>query len=274
MFIVFYRRFYILLFLVWLAAVAGLVIFAVWGSMTNFLHEVRSEGLFRSSALVNATQPANINHPVGQGNKTSPFRRTLKVAHKGPDSSREEESVPAPLHAAKKAPAQDVELASQPFVSTEEPAVLQGIECVPAEQHVIVRLQTSCSVGKVTAFYMEQPQGLVVDLHGNWRFLPPRVQDGLPGFIRKIVLGRHDTYLRIVLYYKGAIQDTSRVPQREHRANGLDIHIKTGALQPVRKQAPQQVPQANSTTQQMSTTTTSDMQNRTQGLSQAQRAAQ
>lgn len=228
---VFYRRFYILLFLIWLGAVSGLFVLSVWGNFDTFIRDFS----FYTRMAENGT-PAVVNgsQTFVQAAEEEVTSVRREVVHEVRKVEREvEEFFEGNETEQKTDPIQEEikqDLAANrtqtvPKKSTGSIGTLDVLEFTHTETEFLARLQTSSEVGRVTYFWLDKPSKLVVDLRGKWSYEVPRVTDFISGFVGQVVLGRHTDRLRLVFNFRDPKEKKGPSPQLIHTPQGLDIVV-------------------------------------------------
>lgn len=250
MLMIFYRRFYILLFLIWLAATVGIFVLSVWGDFDKFVHD------FREIVEV-GTKPVDLNAT----DQDMAVRTADKLVHKvqvARDTVRQkvvDEVVSGAVAEVTAEVAKDVRAVEKvlgmkpaapgvPMARVEARAeTLLG----QARQHagagellsmafsgegdrITAHLTTSKPVDKVTAFWLPDPTRLVVDLRGEWKNLSPRISRFGEGFLYRVVIGMHSDRLRLVFKFSDAKAPLGERPGLIHTDQGLDIVVDDPAM--------------------------------------------
>jgi len=240
---IFYRRFYILLFLVWLVATAGLFVLSVWGDfgtfVTDFKEIVRVGG--EEDELVLAT-------------KDTVAQATDKALHKA-QVARDvvRKKVSGEVHAVEEAVEEGVEKVFKVKVHVSgddqvEKIVEHKAQSIlkQARQHkgagklaaisftekgdqLVAHLKTSKSVGKVTRFWLDNPTRLVVDLRGDWKNATSRVSRFADSFMYRVIIGMHPDRLRVVFKFEDSKAPAGELPELIYTDDGLDIVVENPA---------------------------------------------
>ncbi|WP_320006562.1 hypothetical protein [Maridesulfovibrio sp.] len=225
---VFYRRFYILLFLVWLGAVSCMFVLAVWGNFDSFFYHFKQpvQMLANSSSVVNGSQSLM---QVAEEEASSVRRDVVYEVHKVESEAERFFEANRTTSDMIKAEIQ-ADLAAngteQPTAADELPdgvGLLDKIEFTESGGEFLARLRTSREVGRVTYFRMENPARLVTDLRGSWRYSVARDTDFVSGFIEHVVLGRHSDRLRLVFHFRNRTADRISSPKLIRTPEGIDI---------------------------------------------------
>jgi hypothetical protein len=231
---VFYRRFYILLFLIWIGAVGSLFVLSVWGDFDAFIRdfnlqtarmengtdsEMNSTGAFIRAAEEDGTairrEVVHDVHKVEQD--VQHFFGDNTTAKAGADPIKKE--IQEDL-AAKSTPKQPEERGA-----VETVGVLDKLEFTHDDGQFLARLQTSREVGRVTYFWLYNPSKLVVDLRGKWRYSVHRLTDFNSGFVGQVVLGRHTDRLRLVFNFRDRDAKKGPAPKLIRTPRGLDVVV-------------------------------------------------
>jgi hypothetical protein len=86
--------------------------------------------------------------------------------------------------------------------------------------------QTNRAVPRPKVFFIAAPARWVVDVPGTWRNMARFNNSMDKGFIRRVVLGEHDGYLRIVFHFRDTDQSHPAQPPLITPGNhGLDIVV-------------------------------------------------
>jgi len=91
------------------------------------------------------------------------------------------------------------------------------------------RFQTDRPVAGAKIFFRSSPSIWVVDLPGRWRNAAPRINTVDQGNIRRVVIGEHPEFLRVVFYYRE--RDLPRpavAPRVTEKDNGFAVAIGGG----------------------------------------------
>lgn len=230
---IFYRRFYILLFLVWLVAVAGLFVLSVWGNFDTFVNDF--------SRIVQ----------MGAGNSTNGTDRepeVVQVVEKAGESIRREvvhevrtlekdinkafvrNKTTLPPDPVKQDIKRDLAGNRTAAVSahdsgTEGLGELTELDFTHTPEQFLARLKTTRKVGRVTYFWLDKPAKLVVDLRGKWGYSTRRVTDFIDGFVKQVVLGGHPDRLRVVFIFTDPKARRGKAPELIRTPEGLDILV-------------------------------------------------
>ena len=232
---VFYRRFYILLFLIWLGAVSGLFVLTVWGDFDTFISDFNkpAQMLFNGSSAVNGSETLM---QVATEEATSVRREVVHEVRKverdveqfieGNQTANQADSDPV-----KREIQEDLAANRTQGAPASKVGMLDNLEFTHTETEFLARLQTSLEVGRVTYFWPDKPSKLVVDLRGKWRYSVPRVTDFISGFVGQVVLGRHTDRLRLVFNFRNPEAEKGPSPQLIRTPQGLDIVVTEKAQQ-------------------------------------------
>ncbi len=242
---IFYRRFYILLFLIWLLAIAGLFVFSVWGDFGTFMidlnkiirtekTEIKSDFMIANgtNATGNQTQRGFDSNASGYEGAGNSVRR--KVVH---DIHVVEKDVEEFLGVKEPAPAPAVPKAviAQPAKKKNQPKpsgvvnVVNKIKFIPRDDSFLARLKTVEKAGRITHFWMAKPTRLVVDLRGKWKKDIRNVYRFKNNFINKIILGLHPDRLRLVFLFTEPDIAKGNSPAIAITPEGLDIIVDNPA---------------------------------------------
>jgi len=234
---VFYRRFYILLFLIWLGAVSCMFVLAVWGNFDSFIYDFRQPvRMFANNSIaVNGSQSLM---QVADEEIASVRREVVREVHK---VEREAEQFFAD-NATKQTNSSELikeeiqaDLAAnstkQSTAAKELPGgvgLLEKIEFTHSGEQFLARLRTTREVGRVTYFRMEKPARLVTDLRGRWRYEVPRKTEFVSGFIEQVVIGQHTDRLRLVFHFRNQTAGNISYPELIRTPEGIDIVLNNG----------------------------------------------
>ncbi|WP_421899629.1 hypothetical protein [Maridesulfovibrio sp.] len=238
---VFYRRFYILLFLIWLGVVSGLFVLTVWGDFDTFIRDFNQP----AQVIINGTSIVNGSQTLMQTAKEEVTSVRREVVHEvrkverdaeqfieGNQTTKTNASDPVKMDIQQDLAAanrtQGVPVSKGTAVSV---GMLDKLEFTHTETEFLARLQTSQEVGRVTYFWLDKPSKLVVDLRGKWRYSVPRVTDFISGFVGQVVLGRHTDRLRLVFIFRNPEAEKGPSPQLIRTPQGLDIVVTEKAKQ-------------------------------------------
>ena len=236
---VFYRRFYILLFLIWLGAVSCMFVLAVWGNFDSFIYHFKQpvQMLANGSSAVNGSQSLM---QVADEEVSSVRREVVYEVHEVESKAKQffegNETQQANSSDLIKAEIQ-ADLAAnstKQVVATEGlpegVGLLDQIEFTHSGVQFLARLGTSREVGRVTYFRMEEPARLVTDLRGSWRYSVPRKTEFVSGLIEQVVLGRHPDRLRLVFHFRNRTEDKISSPKLIRTPEGIDIVLNNGKM--------------------------------------------
>lgn len=236
---IFYRRFYILLFLVWLGATAGLFVLSVWGDFDTFVSD------FGQIVAVEQTQDPVVESGQDVLEKTS--EAIMHKAQVARDVVRKEirREVSAVEHEADTvyrevtgAKSSKVESPTMRQVEQRAEKLLQsvrkqeGVGKVTAisfsesPDRMVAHLKTSKPVEKVTVFWLDNPTRLVVDLRGEWKNMATRINRFQDSFMYRVILGMHPDRLRVVFKFNDPKTPKGKRPGLIHAENGLDIVVE------------------------------------------------
>ena len=246
---IFYRRFYILLFLVWLAATAGMFVFAVWGDLDTFVEDFSDVMHTEADPQVaNATEDivartadvvvhraqvaleAVEREVVGEVRRVEDAAETVyKVigAPKGGTSEKTAEPS-AKASAASQAESRAAALKSQSRQKTGT-GELKAIAFSETDDRLVAHLTTSRKADKITVFWLENPTRLVVDLRGDWKNTAQRINRFTDGFMYRVIVGMHPDRLRVVFKFSDPRTPVGERPPIVHTAKGLNIVVNDPA---------------------------------------------
>ncbi|WP_320173326.1 hypothetical protein [Maridesulfovibrio sp.] len=231
---VFYRRFYILLFLIWLGAVSGLFVLSVWGDFDTFIRDFNkpAQMLFNGTSAVNGSETLM---QVATEEATSVRREVVHEVRKverdveqfieGNQTANQADSNPVKREIQEDLAANRTQGVTVSKGTAGPVGMLDNLEFTHTETEFLARLQTSLEVGRVTYFWLDKPSKLVVDLRGKWRYSVPRVTDFVSGFVGQVVLGRHPDRLRLVFNFRNPEAEKGPSPQLIRTPQGLDIVV-------------------------------------------------
>lgn len=236
MLMIFYRRFYILLFLVWLLATGSVFVLTVWGDFDTFITVFQQVAKVEQGERA-AGQPAVTESEVVP-NETE---RVMHRVRRTEDAARTEivrevlkglseaEQLKIVTTAATEVPAE-----KRKAVAPKEPQAprtqkivkdLTAVTFTESEDRLTAHLSTTGSVEKITAYWMDTPTRIVVDLRGNWKNLAPRIHRFTNSFMYRAIIGMHADRLRIVFKFEDQQAPLGDQPQFVPTANGVDIVI-------------------------------------------------
>ncbi|CCO24170.1 AMIN domain-containing protein [Maridesulfovibrio hydrothermalis] len=234
---IFYRRFYILLFLIWLTAMAGVFVLSVWGNFDTFIAD------FSKIAQVGIA-PENSGNSKNGTNVDVVKRATNAIMHKtkvAGNAVRME--VVREVRGVERAVEQDVDEVEAVVESTrgssketqeekagllddtqrERAAKLTKMDISVVDDQLLASLSTTKSVGRVTYFWMNDPTRLVVDLRGEWENEISRINDIPDSFVNRVIIGMHPDRLRLVFRLTGASRGGK--PGLLRTSDGLEIAV-------------------------------------------------
>lgn len=242
---IFYRRFYIFLFLLWLAATAGIFVLAVWGDLSTFLTDFDQIVQLESS-------PDHVEMKAVNGTMNTVEQVTEKVIHKAQVAKeavrkevvrevrvleKEAEDVEKVFQVTRRAepPTSDMSASKRQKAeavvtqSRQHPGAgrVTGIKFTRGRSRLTTHLTTSKPVGKVTVFWLENPTRLVVDLRGDWKNEAPRINRFSDYFMYRVILGMHPDRLRVVFKFDDPKAPLGKRPGLTYTDTGLDIVVDT-----------------------------------------------
>ena len=213
---IFYRRFYILLFLVWLGATAGLFVLSVWGDFSTFVTDfseiIRVQN--EQDEMVIATRDAAIQAVGKVVHKTRVAENAVRKKIGGEIHAVEEaveeavaEIIDIKPHLSHDEQVEDaVEHRAQALLKqsrqTRGAGKLTSIAFTQTDKRLVAHLKTTKNVDKVTRFWLEGPTRLIVDLRGKWKNGTSSSRSSLTdSFVYQVVLGTHSDRLRVVFRF-------------------------------------------------------------------------
>lgn len=238
MLMAFYRRFYILLFLIWLGATAGVFVLTVWGDLGTFLtdfQKIASAGMEPSD--MNASDVDAIARAADKAVQESQMakyivrrevsREVLSIEKNVKKVFRIKDST---TDAAVETLARDREAAlrdqPRPDSGTGE---LKALTFTKTSARMTAHLSTTRIVDKVTTFWMSHPTRLVVDLRGGWENVVSRTHTFTDSFISRVVIGTQPDRLRVVFNFQDTKAPQGERPDLIYSDNGLDIVVDNTA---------------------------------------------
>lgn len=84
---------------------------------------------------------------------------------------------------------------------------------------------TDSTPGTQRVFFMRGPARWVVDLEGVWRNVSPKISVPPGLFINRVVIGVHESYLRIVFHYANEAAAPQSAPRLAKEANEFSVVI-------------------------------------------------
>lgn len=241
---IFYRRFYILLFLVWLAATGAIFVLSVWGDLPTFVDD------FEKVVQLDPTQ----DQPEARGanaTMSTVERVTEKVIHRArvaKEAVRKEvvrevrgvekgvEEVEQVFQVTRQVAAPQPEQAATSPAPKKQPVASQSrqhpgagrvtsIRFTETADRLVAHLTTSRPVGKVTVFWLENPTRLVVDLRGDWKNEARRINRFSDSFMYRVILGMHPDRLRVAFKFDNPKAPVGERPGLRYTESGLDIVV-------------------------------------------------
>ncbi|OEU66688.1 MAG: hypothetical protein BA863_16760 [Desulfovibrio sp. S3730MH75] len=244
---IFYRRFYILLFLIWLSATAGLFVLSVWGDydtfITDFSKMVR-EDLHTNSTNATATAGIEIKgESLNATGKTVLVQASDAIMHKAKVAK----------NAVRREVVHEVRAVEEGVenIFDEKKSVIDPIaEEVAADkarkamnrQHsglgkltelmftetpdkFLAQLRTSKNVERVTFFWLPKPTRLIVDLRGKWENKASSLYRFSDSFMSHVVVGMHPDRLRVVFEFTDSKAPMGTRPELVRTPGGLDVVV-------------------------------------------------
>jgi len=253
------RTFYLAAVLTWLVAAGLLFITAVWGGLYGMMDAVMSA---REARLVAQSHPdpSAQSHAGNFHLEANPFDQpkgpaapdgwTVVESDKAldllelrlekfftPDASPAQPKAPAPTQAPAP-PASQVrqEIArpeprkepAQPPLTQGEAGVIKAVKFEPGDGRFSLTAQTTAPPDKVTAFYLENPRRLAVNISGAWRYTAARSTDFPQGPIARAAVGEHPDYVRITLHFRDTAAPKPADPVITKLKDGLSVSLATG----------------------------------------------
>jgi len=234
----FYRRFYILLFLIWLGATAGVFVLTVWGDLGTFLtdfQKIASAGMEPSD--MNASDVDAIARAADKAVQESQMAKYIvrrEVSREVLSIEKDVKKVfrikDSTTDAAVETLARDREAAlrdqPRPDSGTGE---LKALTFTKTSARMTAHLSTTRIVDKVTTFWMSHPTRLVVDLRGGWENVVSRTHTFTDSFISRVVIGTQPDRLRVVFNFQDTKAPQGERPDLIYSDNGLDIVVDNTA---------------------------------------------
>lgn len=238
MLMAFYRRFYILLFLIWLGATAGVFVLTVWGDLGTFLtdfQKIASAGMEPSD--MNASDVDAIARAADKAVQESQMAKYIvrrEVSREVLSIEKDVKKVfrikDSTTDAAVETLARDREAAlrdqPRPDSGTGE---LKALTFTKTSARMTAHLSTTRIVDKVTTFWMSHPTRLVVDLRGGWENVVSRTHTFTDSFISRVVIGTQPDRLRVVFNFQDTKAPQGERPDLIYSDNGLDIVVDNTA---------------------------------------------
>lgn len=238
MLMAFYRRFYILLFLIWLGATAGVFVLTVWGDLGTFLtdfQKIASAGMEPSD--MNASDVDAIARAADKAVQESQMAKYIvrrEVSREVLSIERDVKKVfrikDSTTDAAVETLARDREAAlrDQPRLDSGT-GELKALTFTKTSARMTAHLSTTKMVDKVTTFWMSHPTRLVVDLRGGWENVVSRTHTFTDSFISRVVIGTQPDRLRVVFNFQDTKAPQGGPPDLIYSDKGLDIVVDNTA---------------------------------------------
>lgn len=241
----FYRRFYILLFLAWLGATAGLFVLSVWGDFSTFVsdfdaiikveREQDPNVAASEDALTKATESVVHKAQVAKEVVRKEVVRDVQVVEQAVEKV-ERAVLPTTRKAAPQKSMKDVKKQADAMLgkarSHDGAGVVRAISFSESADRLIAHLKTTREVGKVTVFWLESPTRLVVDLRGDWKNTATRINRFKESFMHRVILGMHPDRLRVVFKFNDPTVPMGKRPGLIRTADGIDIVVEDPAGKP------------------------------------------
>ncbi|MDO9631658.1 MAG: AMIN domain-containing protein [Humidesulfovibrio sp.] len=234
----FYRRFYILLFLIWLGATAGVFVLTVWGDLGTFLtdfQKIASAGMEPSD--MNASDVDAIARAADKAVQESQMAKYIVRREVSREVLSIEKGVKkvfrikdSTTDAAVETLARDREAAlrDQPRLDSGT-GELKALTFTKTSARMTAHLSTTKMVDKVTTFWMSHPTRLVVDLRGGWENVVSRTHTFTDSFISRVVIGTQPDRLRVVFNFQDTKAPQGGPPDLIYSDKGLDIVVDNTA---------------------------------------------
>lgn len=104
------------------------------------------------------------------------------------------------------------------------PGTVNSIDVDSARGRIVFELYADRKIEKTSAFNLQSPRRLVMDLPGEWHYSKENVLRPESDVIKYVVIGTHPDKLRLVVHFRGAVADDI-VPQFEQEEFGLRITV-------------------------------------------------
>lgn len=239
---IFYRRFYILLFLVWLVATAGLFVLSVWGDFDTFVsdfsavmavEETRDPAVEAGRDVLQKTSEAIVHKAqVARDSVRREIRREVETVEEVAEEAVRE-TAGAPKKPTPKPAMRQVEQRAVKLLKSarkkEGAGKVGAIAFSESPDRLVTHLTTSRPVEKVTVFWLDNPTRLVVDLRGKWVNKATRINRFKDSFMYRVILGMHPDRLRVVFKFADPKSPKGDRPGLIHSENGLDIVVENPA---------------------------------------------
>jgi hypothetical protein len=137
-----------------------------------------------------------------------------------PGPAKPESAKPTPKAEPAKAPAKPASAppAQKADSPKAEPAQVLGIVPAPGKDEFVLTIRTSRKVERYRSMNLDNPKKLAIDLMGKWTH-KLKAQDLNAGFVRRLDVGDHPDFLRLVLIFDDR---TKTSPIRATFSNGPD----------------------------------------------------
>ena len=116
---------------------------------------------------------------------------------------------------------------SPPPVRAEEPGRLLSHSFSQVESGFQAEFRADRPVPQPRYFFLGEPARWVVDIPGNWRNTARFNNTISNGFIRQVVLGEHDGYLRIVFHFRNTDLSQPAPPTFSRQDSSLTVAINS-----------------------------------------------
>ncbi|MGL1932055.1 MAG: AMIN domain-containing protein [Desulfotalea sp.] len=194
----FRRRFYILMFLVWLVAVGIIFIFTIWGDMSSFVAECE---LFWAKEKVVVLQDVD---------------KVEKILH-----IKDEARVPSAEEISK-----NINIVTAPSGVK----IISNPRYTSTKDKFTVVLSVPVKVEHLTHFKTKKEHCLVVDIHGEWENKTANIDRFKDGLVRSVQYGMHPKWIRLVFYPHGNKDILNITPVLESTGNQLTITVMRSAV--------------------------------------------
>ena len=236
---VFFKRFYILLFLVWLLAVAGLFTLSVWGNWGTFFSDISAlhpgqmfEGVplaDKDGAKVEEADKkirSRIELVLQQAENTivSDFNRLFGREEAEQTHVTQQQGK---VHEVRSEVETKQRKTSQTQSGNERPGggILQAVTFSKPKGRLVAHLRTEGKVGKITVFWLNHPTRLAVDLRGKWDNKTSRIYRFADGFVDRVVIGLHKDRLRVVFNFTNTAAKMGERPELQYTSDGVNIVV-------------------------------------------------
>ncbi len=183
------------------------------------------------AALALATGAASAAEAASGVAPAAPAVLSAQANATPPGPAKPESAKPAPKAEPAKTPAKPApEPQARPQAKPQaeapkiEPAVVLGIVPAPGKDEFVLTIRTSRKVERYRSMNLDNPKKLAIDLMGKWTH-KLKAQDLNAGFVRRLDVGDHPDFLRLVLVFDDRTKTTPIRATFSNGPEGLTVRV-------------------------------------------------